>query len=106
MSTLHDIEKLLMSSLTIKEPTLKEICERFYITRSTLLRSFKAMYGKNLKKYYLEKKMELAKSMILEGKSVNSVCYDLGYKSITSFSAIFKKFNSVRPSHVKKYPKL
>ncbi len=99
---MDDIEKLLMSSLRVREPTLKEICKRFYITRSTLIRNFRAMYGKSLKRYYLEKKLELAKSMILEGKSVNSVCYDLGYKSITSFSGIFKKFNGVRPSRIKR----
>ena len=58
-------EKLIMRNLRIP-PKLGTIAKMINMSISVLVRNFKSMYGKSVQEYYLEKKMELAKKMIIE----------------------------------------
>jgi AraC-like DNA-binding protein len=69
---------------------------------SNLKRHFRIVYGKNIYEYYLEKKMSLAREMILnEENTVSVVAYSLGYEKVSSFSKAFKKMYGVLPSNLK-----
>jgi AraC-like DNA-binding protein len=49
-------------------PSQKQLAREFALSESTLKRHFKAVYGKTMHDYYLEKKMELAKWLLQERK--------------------------------------
>jgi AraC-like DNA-binding protein len=96
------VEHRISEYLTANLPVIKVLSKEFNMSDSNLKRHFRIVYGKNIYEYYLEKKMTLAKDMILnEGKSISIVAYSLGYEKVSSFSKAFKKMYGVVPSDLK-----
>jgi AraC-like DNA-binding protein len=86
-----EAEAILMKHLQ-KAPTVEALAQYVNMSPSSLYRQFKAFYGKSLYEYYIEKKMELAKKMIIEdGLTVKHVAHLLGYNQGSPFIAMFKK---------------
>jgi AraC-like DNA-binding protein len=93
-----EIEKKLTSNLREKLPNLQEIAREFSMSDSTLKRRFKQVYGKAIYEFYLEKKMDLARKMLVEtDMTVSQVAYSLGYEKASPFIKIFKKHFGVSP---------
>jgi hypothetical protein len=67
IQTIRQVEQRLIESLENTLPSQKQLAKEFAISESTLRRRFKAVYGKTMYEYYLEKKQELAK-WLLQGK--------------------------------------
>jgi AraC-like DNA-binding protein len=96
------VEHRISEYLTANLPVIKALSKEFNMSDSNLKRHFRIVYGKNIYEYYLEKKMTLAREMILnEGKPVSIVAYSLGYEKVSSFSKAFKKMYGVVPSDLK-----
>lgn len=94
-------EAMLMNNLK-SAPKIDEIAKSINLSSSSLLREFKLMYGKNLQDYYLEKKMELAKKLILEKKiTVKKVAELLGYRQTSAFIQAFTKQFHCSPGNLK-----
>jgi two-component system response regulator YesN len=67
---------------------------------------FKKETGKNFSHYVMEKRMEMAKQMIIEGKKdrIYEVAEKVGYGSNSQyFSQVFKKYTGVSPLEYKEY---
>jgi AraC-like DNA-binding protein len=97
-----EVEKKLNSILHEKLPNLKEIAKEFSMSDSTLKRQFKQVYGKAVYEYYLYKKMELAKRMLLEkDMTISQVAYSLGYEKASPFIRVFKKQFGVPPGSLR-----
>jgi AraC-like DNA-binding protein len=93
-----EIEQKLTSILHEKLPNLKEIAREFSMSESTLKRRFKQVYGKAIYEYYLEKKMDLARKMLVEKDiTVSQIAYSLGYEKASPFIKIFKKQFGISP---------
>ncbi|MGC4102075.1 helix-turn-helix domain-containing protein [Ferruginibacter sp.] len=85
-------------------PNLQVLAAEFNMSPATLQRHFKMVYGKSIYHYYLEKKLELGKTMIAaKSKSISEIAYTLGYNRINSFSKAFKKQYGVLPSDMSIY---
>jgi len=96
------VEHRISEYLTANLPLIKSLSKEFNMSDGNLKRHFRIVYGKNIYEYYLEKKMNLAKDMILkEGRTVSVVAYSLGYEKVSSFSKAFKKMHGVLPSNLK-----
>jgi AraC-like DNA-binding protein len=96
-----EAEAILMAHLK-KAPPIATIAQRVNMSISSLLRQFKLVYGKSLHEYYISKKMEMAKKMIIEnGLTVIQVAHILGYKQSSAFIAIFKKHHEYSPGLLK-----
>ncbi len=97
------VEKLLEQHLEKDLPSIEAIAKHAALSESTLKRHFKLMFGKSIYEYYLEKKMEHAKRLLL-GKpmTVKEVAYRLGYEKTSNFIHIFKKFHACSPGHLKR----
>jgi AraC-like DNA-binding protein len=102
VQTLRQVEQRLVQSLEDMLPSQKQLAKEFALSESTLKRHFKAIYGKTMYEYYLEKKMELAKWLLQEKKSsVTETAYMLGYEKVSAFITIFKKYHHVLPGSLK-----
>ncbi len=70
---------------------------------------FKKETGKNFSRYVMEKRMEMAKSLILDGKKdrIYEIAEKVGYGSNSQyFSQVFKKYTGVSPLEYKEYAKI
>ncbi|HVU56325.1 MAG TPA: AraC family transcriptional regulator [Puia sp.] len=102
IQTLRQVEQRLVECLEDMLPSQKQLAKEFAISESTLKRHFKAIYGKTIYEYYLQKKMELAKWLLQEKKiSVSETAYMLGYEKVSAFITIFKKYHNVLPGSLK-----
>ena len=102
VQTIRQVEQRLVQSLEDMLPSQKQLAKEFALSESTLKRHFKAIYGKTMYEYYLEKKMDLAKWLLQEKKiSVSETAYMLGYEKVSAFITIFKKYHKILPGSLK-----
>jgi AraC-like DNA-binding protein len=102
VETIRQVEQRLVQSLQDMLPSQKQLAKEFALSESTLKRHFKAIYGKTMYEYYLEKKMDLAKCLLQEKRiSVSETAYRLGYEKVSAFIIIFKKYHKVLPGSLK-----
>ncbi len=79
--------------------TLTDICKKFAIGRSQLLRVFKSNTGCGVIEYLNDLKVERAKTMIREEKyNYTEIAKLLGYNSIHYFSRHFKRSTKMTPT--------
>lgn len=104
LSEIVIIEARVREHLDTELPQLKKLAGQVHMSASTLKRHFKAVYGKNIYEYYLEKKMDLAKRMLMkDGLSISEVAYTLGYEKAGSLTTAFKKVYGLLPRDIKNY---
>jgi len=93
-------EKMLMENLHDNLPNLKQLAGKLAIGESTLKRYFRKRYGKNIYRYFIEKKMAVAREMLQHQKiTVTEVAFRVGYEKAGRFSRVFKKFYGILPGH-------
>ncbi|RYY18036.1 MAG: AraC family transcriptional regulator [Chitinophagaceae bacterium] len=98
-----EAENILLAHLQKNLPSLEQIAKSVALSESTFKRHFKAIFGKSIYEYYLEKKMDLAKQLMLENAlSVNDTAERLGYEKVSNFIEIFKKHHGYSPGVLKK----
>ena len=98
-----EAEAILQAHLQKNLPRLDNIARQVALSESTLKRYFKVTFGKSVYEYYLEKKMDFAKHLIM-GKpiSINEAAEILGYEKVSNFIDIFKKHHGYSPGRMKK----
>jgi len=91
------VEANVITGISLEE--LAFICN---LSVSTFKRRFAAIYGMAPGKWFLQKKMERAKELILQGGERPGEIYDkLGYESHSSFSQAFKQYFGVTPRELR-----
>lgn len=78
---------------------LQEISSRAYLSRFHFHRLFTRIYRKTPHQYLTRKRIEKAKDLLAENKSVTDVCNEVGFESIGSFSVLFKKEIGFAPTY-------
>ncbi len=88
---------------TISEPvSLTQIAERVHLSREYVAHIFKRETGKTVIEYANERKMLIAKDLILGGKlSLQDVALSLGFTNYSYFSKVFKKHFNTSPIRFK-----
>ncbi|MEP7232636.1 MAG: AraC family transcriptional regulator [Ginsengibacter sp.] len=81
--------------------TLDDICKEACISKFHLVRSFKKLYGTTPYQYLTSVRINKAKTLLRNKASVAEVCYSVGFESLTSFTALFKKKMGRAPSAFK-----
>lgn len=56
------------------------------------------MYGLAPQQYRRRLRIERAKALLAEGRCVTEACFELGFESVSTFSATFKAMVGVPPS--------
>lgn len=81
----------------ITPPKDSQIADEFGIPLLTLKNGFKAVYGKTFYRLYTEKKMEYAKTLIMQGINASKVSRRIGYSSPIKFNKLFQKYFGMTP---------
>lgn len=96
------VEEKISECLHTSLPLIRELSKEFLMSESNLKKHFRIVYGKNIYEYYLDKKMDLARTMLInENNSISKVAYSLGYEKVSSFSKAFVKKFGLLPSQLK-----
>ncbi|MGG3282961.1 response regulator transcription factor [Paenibacillus solani] len=95
-----DILNLLEEEID-QEITLHTVADRLYINSSYLSRLFKQEMGVVFSSYVMERKMERAKTLLQEGQKVYDAARLVGYRDVSYFTKVFRKYWGVNPGEVK-----
>ncbi|QTE38916.1 AraC family transcriptional regulator [Mucilaginibacter gossypii] len=93
------VENNLLSSLTLDE--LAFLSNR---SVSSFKRDFERDYGVAPQKYIRERKLEMACTELLKGKSASELYLDYGYQHVSNFNTAFKRKYGVTPANYRKTP--
>lgn len=82
--------------------TLHSVAEQLFINSSYLSRLFKKEMGQSFSSYVQERKMERAKAALLQGAKVYDAARAVGYRDVSYFTKVFRKYWGVTPGVVPK----
>ena len=85
-----------------KSESLSELSVRLGYSYNHIYKTFKRNIGESLRDYQIRAKMERAKLLLEENKSISEVACEMGYSTPYNFSRAFKKHFGISPSKVKK----
>ncbi|MDH7464221.1 AraC family transcriptional regulator [Chitinophagaceae bacterium 26-R-25] len=96
-----EIKRIIDTHADSQHLCLADLAKSIAFSKSKLKAKFKEVTGKTTYQYYLEVKMEKARS-ILQGNtvSITHLAFELGFKSSSHFSQAFKKYYGVTPKYL------
>lgn len=77
--------------------SIDSIADQFYISKYYMMRLFKQETGYTLGQYISQKRLLLAKELLLSGESVTKACFDCGFKDYSTFSRAYKRLFGESP---------
>jgi AraC-like DNA-binding protein len=90
--------KLFIDKNYAEKIDLSNIADEAYFSKFHFIRLFKTIYGKTPHQYLTYVRIEHAKQLLLNNSSIADVCFTVGFESITSFTALFKRHTDLPPS--------
>jgi AraC-like DNA-binding protein len=89
--------KLFIDAHYAEKIDLNNIADEVYSSKFHFIRQFKSIYHKTPHQYLIAVRMEKARELLKEGRPVSEVCYAVGFESLGSFSALFKRLHRITP---------
>ncbi len=77
--------------------TLDEVARQAYWSPYHFHRLYTAVYGQTPQAFLTERRLDEAKRRLVAGEAVSDVCLEIGYESLTSFSAKFRAETGLSP---------
>ncbi len=81
-----------------EELSLAQLAARFSLSESGLQHRFRRETGDSLRSYINQRRIERAKVLLEEGKSVTETAMALNFSSSDYFSTVFRRYTSVPPT--------
>jgi AraC-like DNA-binding protein len=78
---------------------LDDVSGKAFFSRFHFHRLFTRIYRRTPHQYITQKRLDKAKTLLTENKSVTEVCNEVGFESIGSFSVLFKKEIGFAPQY-------
>jgi len=78
---------------------LDEISRQAFLSRFHFHRLFSRIYKKTPHQYLTLKRIDRAKQLLTEEKTVSEICSEVGFESLGSFSMLFKKEMGFAPTY-------
>ena len=78
--------------------TLDFLCDKFYISKFYLSRSYERVTGKSIYQYILEKRMIMARQLLIGGEKPTDIYALCGFNQYSNFYRAFKKYYHMSPS--------
>jgi AraC-like DNA-binding protein len=73
-----------------------------FTSKFHLLRLFKKYYGQTPMQYWSDRRMDKAKELLREGRTVTETCFEVAFESPSSFSTFFKSREDTCPAEFQK----
>ena len=74
------------------------LCEKLFVSKNYLYRSFDAFYGKTVNKYITDRRIQTAKALLQNtSKSAFEIAAEVGLANYTYFTKLFKKHTGYTP---------
>lgn len=80
---------------------LENIADEAYFSKFHFIRLFRSIYGLTPHQYLIRVRVENAKVLLQKGSSVTETCETVGFDSLPSFTALFRKYEGLSPSAYK-----
>ena len=77
---------------------LDNIADEACFSKFHFVRLFREIYGHTPHQYLTFVRVDRAKSLLAEGKTVAAVCYGVGFDSISSFTGLFRRRVGLTPA--------
>jgi AraC-like DNA-binding protein len=77
---------------------LVNISDEAYFSKFHFIRLFRKIYGKTPHQYVIKVRIESAMELLRANTGVTETCFSVGFESVSSFSALFKKLVGISPS--------
>ena len=98
VSLIADAKKILVDNIQ-SNITIPELSRRVGVNTTKLKQGFKKVYGCTINEYVRNKKLSLAKELVLEGSlSVKQIAEKVGYRNYAYFASRFKERYGALPS--------
>ena len=85
-----------------KVPKLKPLALKYCCTEEDLKREFSQTYNKTITGFATERRWQIAKAMIVDGKVLKFISEEIGYANVNNFNAAFKKHVGMSPGAYRK----
>lgn len=85
-----------------KDLNLDFLSQVKFVSKYHLHRLFKRYYGQTPRQYLIDKRIEKSKDHLKKGMTVTETCFSVGFKSLGSFSKLFKSKTGKSPSQFQK----
>ena len=80
---------------------ISSLGNKVFISEFHFIRLFKSIYGVTPHQYLISVRISNAKKLLAAGNPISDTCFAVGFKSPTSFTALFKKMTGRTPSQIK-----
>jgi AraC-like DNA-binding protein len=87
----------LLHAATTRGPTLDDLAGATGLSRAHLARQFAQAFGVPPHQYLVQLRLDQAKRALAAGTSVTEVCYQVGFESLGTFSASFRRRTGLSP---------
>lgn len=94
--------KAFMESFYMNKIELDDMAKAAFLSRFHYVRVFQRMYGSTPRAYLRDIRIKKAKELIKNGEAITTVCFDVGYDSLSTFSSVFKKCAGCTPKEYQK----
>ena len=84
-----------------KDLSIDFLADTFYMSKYHMMRIFKNETGYSVHQYISEKRILMARNLIMSGTPATTACLECGFKDYSSFSRAFKNQLGILPSDVK-----
>lgn len=82
-------------------PSIAQLSKICGINEFKLRRGFKVLFDSSIIGYLTDYKLNYARDLLFEGKSIKFIAFELGYSSVQHFSTAFQKKFAVSPGRAK-----
>ncbi|NVJ53478.1 MAG: helix-turn-helix transcriptional regulator [Campylobacteraceae bacterium] len=105
IEALHKAKEILFENIN-NPPSLKELAHKSAINEFKLKKGFKQLFGNTVYGLLQEYRLNKAKKLLeIDDINISEAAYLVGYKNISHFSTIFKKYFGYSPINIKKKQK-
>ena len=76
---------------------LSRVADEACFSKFHFVRTFKSIYGRTPHQYLTQVRIEKAKVLLENGKTVAAACFKVGFDSVSSFTGLFKRRTGTTP---------
>lgn len=106
IARVHDARKILEGHISNKPPTIRSLSKQVALNEFKLKVGFRQYFNAGIFEWLMEKKMQLAKELILNtNRPIKDICTMVGYPRTTNFITAFRRRFGYTPNSLRRSTK-